>query len=186
MTNTFKTEGNLFGILLTGLTTDCVDLFQSYINRTSDVQTPAVAVIHSTCQTTLGNKLVNGWIESYRNLLDTWMLWEQRAQFDIQIGKPFEPRVFIRCVSCGQNLSTKKRTRIQSLENNANNGIACQSCQKPSLRCSVCSLYMTIDPAKSAFLGNKDKMTYWFLFCQKCSHGGHLGHLESWFRYFNN
>lgn len=29
--------------------------------------------------------------------------------------------------------------------------MACQACQKPLHRCSICSLYMTIDPPKSAF-----------------------------------
>ncbi|RNA42728.1 WD repeat-containing mio [Brachionus plicatilis] len=181
LTSSFVKDGNLYGILLTGLNFDCIDLFQFYINRTSDVQTPAVAIINSNCAKILANKYVNDWIESYRNLLDIWMLWEQRAHFDIKIGKPQDPKVFIRCLSCGNNLSTRRRTRVQPLEQFANNGIACQQCQKPSLRCSVCQLYMTVDPPKSAFLGNKNKMTYWFLFCQKCSHGGHLGHLEGWF-----
>ncbi|CAF0718217.1 unnamed protein product [Brachionus calyciflorus] len=182
LTNSSIKEGSLYGILLTGLTADCIDLFQYYINRTSDVQTSVTAIINSICPKILSNKFVDGWIKSYRNLLDSWMLWEQRAQFDVKLSRPQAATVYIRCASCGSNLSTKKKHRIQGLENNANNGIACQSCQKPSLRCSVCSLYMTVDPSKSAFLGNKDKMTYWFLFCQKCSHGGHLGHLEKWFR----
>jgi hypothetical protein len=60
--------------------------------------------------------------------------------------------------------------------------MTCQACSKPSLRCSVCSFYMTIDPPKSAYNGDKDKMSYWFVFCQKCSHGGHLGHFENWFK----
>ena len=29
--------------------------------------------------------------------------------------------------------------------------MACQACHQPLLRCSVCSLYMTLDPPKSAF-----------------------------------
>lgn len=176
--NNFVKDGNLHGILLTGLNSDCIDLFRFYINRTSDVQTAAVAITNSNCTFTLANKYVNIWIESYRNLLDTWMLWEQRAHFDIKIGKPQDPKVFVRCLSCGNNLSTRIRRQLP------NNGMTCQQCQRPSLRCSVCQLYMTVDPPKSAFLGVKNKMTYWFLFCQKCSHGGHLGHLESWFRYY--
>ncbi len=64
--------------------------------------------------------------------------------------------------------------------------MACQACSKPSLRCSVCSFYMTIDPPKSAFNGKTDKMSYWFVFCQKCSHGGHLGHFENWFNKDSN
>lgn len=181
----------MHGILLTGLNFDCIDLFQLYINRTSDIQTPAVAIINSNSEKILENKYVKGWIESYRSLLDTWMLWDQRAHFDNKKGKIhrsvqqmnlfsyINPKVFVRCLSCGNNLSTRRRIRVEQL---ANNGMACQQCQRPSLKCSVCQLYMTVDPPKSSFLGVKNKMTYWFLFCQNCSHGGHLGHLEDWFK----
>ena len=90
-------SGNLYGVLITGLyssssssssststsTTstssyDCIDLFQHYINRTGDVQTAAVAIIHSKCEKTSQSKHVTAWIEHYRDLLDSWMLWEQR------------------------------------------------------------------------------------------------------------
>ena len=27
-------------------------------------------------------------------------------------------------------------------------------------------------------------MSFWFVFCQKCSHGGHLDHLVGWLKYF--
>lgn len=177
----FIKQGNLYGILLTGLNIDCIDLFQYYIHRTSDVQTPAVAIIHSTFTKTMASKYVNGWIESYRDLLDCWMMWEQRAQFDIHRSKAPEPKINVRCGYCGENLSSKRKTKI-ALNEGANIAMTCQACQKPSLRCSVCSLYMTVDPSKSAFIGDKDKMTYWFLFCQKCTHGGHLGHLHNWFK----
>ena len=33
--------------------------------------------------------------------------------------------------------------------------MTCQACLKPSLRCSICNFYMTIDPPKSAFNGDK-------------------------------
>lgn len=95
---------------MTGLNNDCVDLFQYYIHRTSDVQTPAVAIIHSTFAKTLSSKLVNGWIESYRDLLDCWMLWEQRALYDIHRAKPApEPKINVRCLLCGENFSSKEK-----------------------------------------------------------------------------
>jgi hypothetical protein len=72
-------QGNLYGILLTGLNLDCLDLFQSYITRSFDVQTAAVAIINSN----LENENSIMWIETYRGLLDQWMMWEQRALFDI-------------------------------------------------------------------------------------------------------
>jgi len=83
LTNECCKTGNLYGILLTGLGPDCIELFQNYIHRTSDVQTAAVAIIHAPLKN-LSSKYVNanGWVESYRELLDSWMLWEQRYAWD--------------------------------------------------------------------------------------------------------
>ena len=72
-------QGNLYGILLTGLNLECLDLFQAYITRSFDVQTAAVAIINSNLETE--NSIM--WIETYRGLLDQWMMWEERALFDI-------------------------------------------------------------------------------------------------------
>jgi hypothetical protein len=55
------------------------------------------------------NKYVTGWIESYRELLDSWMMWEQRCQYDIRSqrrDKTVEPKVHIKCNFCGNNIST--------------------------------------------------------------------------------
>lgn len=54
---------------------------------------------------------MTGWIESYRELLDSWMLWEERCQYDIRCqyqnrGKLVEPKVHIKCNFCGNNIST--------------------------------------------------------------------------------
>lgn len=108
--------GNLYGILLTGLSSELsIELFQNYIKRTSDVQTPAVAVINNV--NTIKNKYVKAWIDSYRELLDSWMLWEQRAQYDINYNqivngkKIFDPKVFLKCNFCGENISTKSNRK---------------------------------------------------------------------------
>jgi WD repeat-containing protein mio len=85
LTSDCMKQGNLYGIVLTGLTgshigghIDCIDLFQAYIHRTSDVQTPATVIIHSSFIKDLSSKYIDEWIESYRELLDYWMLWEER------------------------------------------------------------------------------------------------------------
>ena len=119
-------HGNLHGILLTGLNSECIELFQTYIHRTSDIQTAAVAIIHSTCVKTISNKYVNAWIESYRDLLDRWMLWETRAKYDcnrLELQKKgetkSEPKVNIRCGYCAENISTKRKHR-NAHENSSN------------------------------------------------------------------
>jgi len=92
------------------------------------VQTPAVAVIHNV--KTITNKYVVGWIESYRELLDSWMLWEQRAHYDINKNniingkKIIDPKVYLKCNFCGDNISTKSHKKGGP----ENNGSAIVSC----------------------------------------------------------
>lgn len=101
---------------------------------TSDVQTAAVAIIHSHL---VHQKSIKVWIENYRSLLDCWMLWEQRflnsimikgafflyiflklfcnylrAHYDISRTKTInldEERITFRCSFCGENILSKKK-----------------------------------------------------------------------------
>lgn len=50
LTNEMKEAGNLEGILLTGLTKDGVDLMESYVDRTGDVQTASFCMLKVTEQ----------------------------------------------------------------------------------------------------------------------------------------
>jgi hypothetical protein len=45
LTSEMKEVGNLEGILLTGLTKDGVDLMESYVDRTGDVQTASFCML---------------------------------------------------------------------------------------------------------------------------------------------
>lgn len=55
LTTEMKESGNLEGILLTGLTKDGVDLMESYVDRTGDVQTA------SFCMLKVQNRAVCVW-----------------------------------------------------------------------------------------------------------------------------
>jgi hypothetical protein len=54
---------NIKGILLTGLSASCVQLFNSFNQKTNDVQTIALAIVHSTFPDVLYDPVVRGWIE---------------------------------------------------------------------------------------------------------------------------
>ena len=62
-----------------GLSANALPLLSNYVDRTGDVQTVAAAVIHVLNESELSrDPRVQHWIESYRTLLDTWRLWQQR------------------------------------------------------------------------------------------------------------
>ncbi|NXD06508.1 MIOA protein, partial [Nothocercus nigrocapillus] len=87
LTNEMKDAGNLEGILLTGLTKDGVDLMESYVDRTGDVQTASYCMLQGSPSDVLKDERVQYWIENYRNLLDAWRFWHKRAEFDIHRSK---------------------------------------------------------------------------------------------------
>jgi hypothetical protein len=61
LTETAVREGDLEGLILTGLSARSVDLFQRYIDRTGDLQTAALML--SFVSFRLQDKRINDWIE---------------------------------------------------------------------------------------------------------------------------
>ncbi|XP_071071266.1 GATOR2 complex protein MIOS isoform X2 [Dasypus novemcinctus] len=149
LTNEMKEAGNLEGILLTGLTKDGVDLMESYVDRTGDVQTASYCMLQGSPLDVLKDERVQYWIENYRNLLDAWRFWHKRAEFDIHRSK-LDPsskplaQVFVSCNFCGGSKSDEK-----------------------------------VDLNKDKKLA---QFNNWFTWCHNCRHGGHAGHMLSWFR----
>jgi len=80
-----KENGNLEGILITGLDKRGFTLLQSYVDRNADVQTAALV----SSRVILPNDWVvertacEEWLDSYRHLLNSWQLWKSRAMFDV-------------------------------------------------------------------------------------------------------
>src|SRR5690606_1509108 len=104
-------NGDLDGIILTGVTEQAVALLQVYINRTADVQTAAL-VASFGCPKYFKDERVEYWVESYRNLLNSWQMFHARARFDVARGKASKDRhgnmvleapqkqVYVRCANC--------------------------------------------------------------------------------------
>ena len=104
-------RGDLDGLMLTGLNnyeiipatgtetaptsvSYTMDLLQSYLNRTSDVQTAAVlgcfaGVSINFAQGVSGvdaadpSTSLSQWLQLYKSLLNQWSLWPERAKFDV-------------------------------------------------------------------------------------------------------
>ncbi len=71
-------NADLHGILLTGLGPQSIDLFQAFIDKTSDIQTASLAIIHSPYLDVLNSKQVQYWINCYRDQLNRFKYWERR------------------------------------------------------------------------------------------------------------
>ncbi|XP_036036817.1 GATOR complex protein MIOS isoform X2 [Onychomys torridus] len=158
LTNEMKEAGNLEGILLTGLTKDGVDLMESYVDRTGDVQTASYCML----------------------------------------------QVFVSCNFCGKSISYSCSSVPHQGRGFSQYGVSgsptkskvtsCPGCRKPLPRCALCLINMGT-PVSSCPGGSKSdekvdlskdkklaQFNNWFTWCHNCRHGGHAGHMLSWFR----
>ena len=152
-------EGNLDGMLLTGLTNEGLGLIQSHVDRTGDIQTASLLSLHTSSIEASKDVRMQQWVHSYRSLLDSWRLWTQRAKFDVQLYKGGHPssgfekpaqQVYASCNFCGKSVSvcapgSKGGASKAQLSRTTNPNMksklsGCPHCRKPLPRCAVCMM----------------------------------------------
>ena len=76
-------KADLHGVLLTGLSPACIELFQNFIEQTNDIQTASLAIIYTPFADVIQSKQVQYWIDSYRELLNSFKFWEKRFESEV-------------------------------------------------------------------------------------------------------
>jgi hypothetical protein len=132
-------NGNLEGLLLTGLTPLGIELFEQYINKTGDIQTTCL-VLSQVVPKVFNNNKVTEWVENYRLLLDRWQLFHIRVYFDIARRKIAD--------SISDELSNQMNNKlaISNQSNNNSNNSNLSSIPIPSqiyVRCNFCNQSIT-------------------------------------------
>lgn len=202
-------QGDIEGIVLTGLTQKSVQLLQNYIVKFSDLQT-AILAVSFTCPRYFSDNRVDVWRESYRTTLNIYRMFIPRVHFDVQSTKlstppnrkpllPPAPRqVSLRCNNCDQSLdrnpdnaappslSTSSSTNHQgSIFGDAKSGTVCPKCGRHMPRCVICMMWLGMpDPHTKggAIAGNKQNpMADFISVCRGCWHMSHGAHAEEWF-----
>ncbi|WOO76939.1 SEH-associated protein 4 [Vanrija pseudolonga] len=131
--------GSLQGLALTGFTPAGLDLLQAFVDRTGDVQTAALlsAFFPRSRLSTSQIAMLERWQEAYRDLLDSWMAWVPRCNFDVgviarrrEIGDLAADAVqtVVVCPACNNQLT--KQTEEHLLRKNALRG----AIKPPSVR----------------------------------------------------
>ncbi|KAG0743717.1 hypothetical protein G6F63_007654 [Rhizopus arrhizus] len=204
-------EGDVEGIVVTGLTLKGIDILEKALDKHGDVQTASLVMSFIVPKRFKDNR-VEDWVENYRLLLDRWQLWHERAKFDIERGKRMNsseiapPQVYVRCNYCAQSLGHSlviqnarnregKRMNVQTSNpggrvSSKQKSTVCSSCRKPLPRCALCLLQMgtPVDQLRQTIMANDTHnidpagFELWFTWCQTCRHGGHAVHMFDWFQ----
>ncbi|KZT04227.1 WD40 repeat-like protein [Laetiporus sulphureus 93-53] len=188
-------DGDIEGLIVTGLTSAGLDILQTYVDLSGDVQT--ASILASLTHYGAHDKRVERWLDAYRDLLDGWKLFHYRCQFDVERGHilqnaidnmellQFEwapKQILLRCNYCGKPMD------LSFSEANNPRATACPHCGRPLPRCSICLMTLAIfpDSARNAALARSnsqvtDTIDDALVFCQTCRHGGHASHILQWF-----
>ena len=165
-------QGDIEGIVLTGLGHSAIHLFQSYIAKYHDTQTPVLSMSHTV------PRFVNDdqskaqfeyWRETYRWQMNSWKLQLKRARFDVssrqfaftwdgrKLVEPPRQQVSLSCNYCTRPLtqhdtssqasSTTTGEVVHPTAGNplgaaAMSGTVCPKCGRHMPRCGVCSLWL--------------------------------------------
>lgn len=181
--DTVVARGELEGVVLTGLTPRGIDLLQSYVDRTSDVQTAALMAQYAVPRY-FRDRRVDHWIDSYRELLNSWNMFKTRAIFDVKRARNSKtsngsttmksaPRqVYLQCLRCNKSIYSnqpkqKAASNAQLIFKQFNARLnlkdqrgskVCSHCGAPLPRCSIClmSLGTPVAPTAGMNAGESD------------------------------
>lgn len=197
-------NGDLEGLLLTGLGEQSMDLLQTYITKTNDLQTAVLATAF-TNPLYVNDPRWEMWKDTYFNQMQSWRAFSERSQFLVQHNHMAKTRdghsltttpagqVTLRCNHCQSSLARHDSDTIANGNSRgltgpaASAGIICPKCGRRMPRCGICKMWLgTPDPHRRG--GAKelsklgDVMAKFLTFCVSCQHGFHADHARSWFQ----
>lgn len=161
-------DGDIEGIVLTGITEPMVDIFARYIQKFHDVQT-ATLVLSICAPRYIDDIRCRAWRNAYRAHLQRHKLFFQRTKFDVESTKrskrdgipklkPPSRQIALRCVFCDAETSLANNaghpphlgggpaaqaasaleSRNPLLATSINAGVSCPNCGRHLPRCVVC------------------------------------------------
>jgi hypothetical protein len=116
-----KDEGDIEGIVLTGITDNLVDIFARYVEKFRDYQT-AILVLSTCYPRHIDDIRCRAWRNAYRSLLQRHRFFFQRTKFEVEstkrskrdgnpMIKPPYRQIALRCVFCDAETSLANHHR---------------------------------------------------------------------------
>ncbi|GMM30801.1 Sea4 protein [Martiniozyma asiatica (nom. inval.)] len=166
-------RGEVEGIILTGITSKGVDLLQSFVNRTSDVQSACVISSFASPKYFVDER-VEIWVENYRMLLNSWSLFTVRAKYDVsrsrlskrgnggEIFKSVPRQLHLQCSNCHKSIATEETVNPVAVNTGTllekKSISCCPHCGNPLPRCAICLLSQGVPvPESLMYLDNSNK-----------------------------
>lgn len=116
-------DGNIAGLLLTGLTSRALDLLQVYVAAHPSRIQDAVLLLSRACPLYIQDPRWTLWKDIYLEHMQTWRAFLERTRYIKEhnvrsvtregrsVNRPHMPSLTIRCLNCQQNLALRKDIR---------------------------------------------------------------------------
>lgn len=173
-------HGDVEGVVLTGLDHAAMDLFQSYINKFNDIQTPVLVMCHTVPRfitDSFNKNRYEAWRDTYRHQMNSWKLHFNRVKFDVESGKlavtsegqrlvkPPPQQISLICNYCTRPLSQQQPNETTSFQSagpefvhpTAGNPLGSNSMAR--ITCPKCGRHMPRCGICSLWLGSPDPMS---------------------------
>lgn len=204
-------DGDIEGIVLTGITDTLVNIFARYVQKFQDYQT-ATLVLSICYPRYIDDIRCRAWRNAYRAHLQRHKLFFQRTKFEVESTKrskrdgvptlkPPSRQIALRCIYCdaetslssqrvpGGHAVTTPRPVSSALEirnpllaTSINAGVSCPNCGRHLPRCVVCLEVVGVPRSDKPEEKEETKMAGRFpTFCLRCEHVLHLDHARQWF-----
>ncbi|KAG5981296.1 hypothetical protein E4U55_003092 [Claviceps digitariae] len=201
-------DGDIEGIVLTGITENLVDIFACYVQKFQDVQT-ATLVLSIAHPRYMDDIRCRAWRNAYRAHLQRHRLFFQRTKFEaestrrskrdgIPTLKPPSRQISLRCVYCDAETSLASHgaapARLNStlatiearnplMATSIRSGLSCPSCGRQLPRCVVCLEIVGVPRFDKPYEDKESTNTAgrFPTFCLRCEHVLHLDHARQWF-----
>lgn len=194
--------GLLDGLLVDGFSPRGLDIMSAYVDRTADVQTACVltacvkARVPSDAVTAVAlstDVRVGLWLDVYRDLLDRWQLWVERAKFDVDrltsLPGAVPQQLYVRCGYCSSSVIPPRTPGSGGGGSGSGGGgnrrtptSACPSCRRPLPKCSVCLLHLgsategyTKATKAQPSVGKVQRFGWWYQSLLQCDYDNYLG-----------
>eukprot|EP01028_Stygiella_incarcerata_P000319 TRINITY_DN10356_c0_g2_i1.p1 TRINITY_DN10356_c0_g2~~TRINITY_DN10356_c0_g2_i1.p1 ORF type:complete len:932 (-),score=226.96 TRINITY_DN10356_c0_g2_i1:4-2799(-) len=191
-------------LYIVGLGKEGQDLIHTYMERTGDIQSVVLFAFSCAPFHEVLFSQYPKWAHVYNTLLDRWMLWSIHIRGIT--GHVTGQEISLECRTCwktakrgsknalddhpmgiGKSSSLSSSAPAPSYEQSQTGRTdICRHCKNPYPLCSVCQMPLGSPVVDKHAEGERplpeDEMNHWFTWCQRCKHGGHVGHLRDWFR----